>query len=54
MSVGLSQRASKEDFMRAMGLDPSDARHEGIYRAMRVSLTEVWSRMDMTKVVVVG
>ncbi|KAK5072841.1 hypothetical protein LTS08_007182 [Lithohypha guttulata] len=35
MSAGVGPRVPKDDFMRALGLDSSDARHEGIYRAMR-------------------
>ena len=37
MSAGVGPRVPKDDFMRALGLEPSDARHEGFYRAMRVS-----------------
>lgn len=29
-------RAPKEEFMRALNLNPTDARAEGVYRAMRV------------------
>lgn len=35
--VGVGPRVPKDEFMKALGLDTSDARHEGIYRAMRVS-----------------
>lgn len=35
--AGVGPRVPKDDFMKALGLDPSDSRHEGYYRAMRVS-----------------
>jgi hypothetical protein len=30
-------RATKEEFMQALGMTPGNARDEGLYRAMRVS-----------------
>lgn len=35
-SSGVGFRAPKDDFMRALGLDPSSALHEDYYQAMRV------------------
>lgn len=35
---GVGPRASKEEFMRALSLDPNNAVHEGWYKEMRVSI----------------
>jgi hypothetical protein len=35
-TVPVGPRAPKDEFMRALGLNPSDVHHEGYYRAMRV------------------
>lgn len=34
--TAVSPRASKEEFMRALGLDAANTHHESYYRAMRV------------------
>ena len=31
-------RVPKDEFMKALNLDTNNAQHEGLYRAMRVSL----------------
>jgi len=38
MSGGVGPRVPKDDFMRALGLESSDARHEGLYKLMRVRI----------------
>lgn len=42
MSTPVGPRASKEDFMRALGLDANNPQHEPYYRAMRVSDLAMW------------
>lgn len=36
MQRSVGPRASKEEFMHALGLDPRNHQHEQYYRAMRV------------------
>ncbi|ETI25060.1 hypothetical protein G647_04430 [Cladophialophora carrionii CBS 160.54] len=39
-------RAAKDDFMKALGLNTSDPRHEGYYKAMREEAIVVYNRLN--------
>ncbi|KMQ47046.1 hypothetical protein HL42_2299 [Trichophyton rubrum] len=45
MSTPVGPRASKEDFMRALGLDANNPQHEPYYRAMRDEAIVVYNYM---------
>ncbi|KPI42772.1 uncharacterized protein AB675_1937 [Cyphellophora attinorum] len=44
--VTVGPRAAKDEFMRALNLDPSNTHHEGCYRAMRDEAIRTYKRLE--------
>ncbi|KAK5099485.1 hypothetical protein LTR70_002386 [Exophiala xenobiotica] len=49
MSGGVGPRVPKDDFMRALGLEPSDARHEGLYKLMRDEAISTYTQLNASR-----
>lgn len=50
MAGAVGPRASKEEFMHALGLDANNPPHEYYYKAMRVSLSRKFPKINSEKI----
>ncbi|PGH27314.1 hypothetical protein AJ80_01024 [Polytolypa hystricis UAMH7299] len=46
MSVAVGPRVSKEEFLRALGLDVNNPQHEQLYRAMREEAIQIYNEIN--------